>query len=174
MPGCSPSSPSPSEHSPAAGPGWSSGSEEPVGYPESARAAPAPPGGTACRQRTVNGRMLRATHLGRAHPCPPGFSAPYCSGDPECCPTQRGPLLPLLSLFHVPFLSVLSGFWGWNPGPCAHRQTRPATAASPSPASFPSALLYPPPPHTHRSPNSPAAPAAPSSWPESSSLAPGT
>lgn len=53
IPGCSPFSsswpPFSSKYSPAAEPGWSSGSERPAGYPASGRAAPAPPGGTACR-----------------------------------------------------------------------------------------------------------------------------
>lgn len=152
-PGCSPSSSSPSKHSPAAGPGWSSGSEEPVGYPESARAAPAPPGGTACRQRTVNGRMLRATHLGRAvspssHPCVrPASQLPTVRVTLSAVP-PRGVHCCLFSVSSMSPSSVCCQGSGGGIQALVHTQANPAaTAASPSPASFPSALLCPPPPH---------------------------
>lgn len=105
----------PSGHSPAAGTGWSSCLGEPGGCPESARAVPAPPGGTACGWHTVVGGMLGEG------PAPPPPRAP-----PPLHPhTSASP--PVLSGFSAPFFHPSS------------QPTLPSTRGS-APSSSPAAL----------------------------------
>lgn len=130
-----------------------------MGYPESARAAPAPPGGTACRQRTVNGRMLRATHLGRAvspssHPCVrPASQLPTVRVTLSAVP-PRGVHCCLFSVSSMSPSSVCCQGSGGGIQALVHTG-KPGRPLQRLPRLLPSRLpSCAPPLHTHHSPNS--------------------